>query len=65
MEFIELKKKELLAKATGVAGKEGRYDSETTNKSGERGVGGNSGDNEERREEEEKVMVVARKWLTV
>ncbi|KHE79028.1 hypothetical protein GE21DRAFT_10302, partial [Neurospora crassa] len=62
MEFMELKKKELLAKATGVAGKEGRYD-ETTNKS-ER-MGDNDANSEERREEEEKVMVVARKWLTV
>lgn len=64
MEFMEMKKKELLAKATGAAGKAGRYDSGTTNKSGER-AGGKSGDSEERREEEEKVMVVARKWLTV
>ncbi|KAK3391600.1 hypothetical protein B0T20DRAFT_363461 [Sordaria brevicollis] len=65
MEFMEMKKKELLAKATGAAGKEGRYDSETSNKSGERGAGGKSSDSEERREDEEKVMVVARKWLTV
>lgn len=62
MEFMELKKKELLAKATGVAGKEGRYD-ETTNKS--KRIGNNDANSEERREEEEKVMVVARKWLTV
>ncbi|KAK3496584.1 hypothetical protein B0T13DRAFT_489154 [Neurospora crassa] len=62
MEFMELKKKELLAKATGVAGKEGRYD-ETTSKSEQ--LGNNDANSEERREEEEKVMVVARKWLTV
>ncbi|KAK1774050.1 hypothetical protein QBC45DRAFT_426145 [Copromyces sp. CBS 386.78] len=63
MEFMELKKKELLAKATGAAGKEGRYDKTGTNKS-ER-IGNNGANSEERREEEEKVMVVARKWLTV
>ncbi|KAJ4421511.1 hypothetical protein N0V85_000161 [Neurospora sp. IMI 360204] len=61
MEFMELKKKELLAKATGAAGKEGRYD-ETTNKSGRMG---NKGDSEERREEQENVMFFARKLLTV
>ena len=61
MEFVEMKKAELLAKATSQAGKEGRYDG--TMVKSERI--GNKGDSEERREEEEKVMVVARKWLTV
>lgn len=65
-EFMELKKKELLAKATGSARKEGRYDHEpgTNSRLGDR-LGVNDVDSEERREEEEKVMVVARKWLTV
>ncbi|CCC09468.1 unnamed protein product [Sordaria macrospora k-hell] len=63
MEFMELKKKELLAKATGAAGKEGRYDETGTNRSDR--IGNSGANSEERREDQEKVMVVARKWLTV